>query len=188
MVEVTAEELTCNDDLEDCSDPLDVSGKLYRTGFEHPNFKTEFEMTQPFKSEGGKHVYYLTYALCYVTRSSKLQMKLVKHSGKHKITVSAYLQRMKDFKVNCAHKLSDPPVPREHHAACSTSDEMLWVFGGRHPVEHGNSSVHDDIMSYDQSNMRWEAVDLTTPSKPLARYGHNLFCYYNYLVMYGGVS
>jgi hypothetical protein len=60
-------------------------------------------------------------------------MKINKEFGNHSVNIAVYIEKMTDFKVNCANKASDPPIPREFHAACSTSDQILWVYGGLHP-------------------------------------------------------
>ena len=35
---------------------------------------------------------------------------------------------------------------------------------------------------------KWEKIEVADLVKPRARFGHTIFCYYNYLIMFGGKS
>ena len=58
------------------------------------------------------------------------------------------------------------------------------MFGGRTYV--GESAKYlNDIMTFDEIENKWVEIKTKGP-KPAGRYGHTMFCYYNYLVIFAG--
>ena len=46
----------------------------------------------------------------------------------------------------------------------------------------------NDIMVYDASKNNWKSINPSTGTKPTPRFGHILFCYFQYLIVFGGQS
>ena len=58
------------------------------------------------------------------------------------------------------------------------------MFGGRNYLGHKNHDLND-LYYLDELTNKWHQVN-TTGSVPPPRHGHIMFCYYEYLVIYGG--
>jgi N-acetylneuraminic acid mutarotase len=81
-------------------------------------------------------------------------------------------------------KDSDWFTPRQEHAACNTWDQKLWVFGGQNFIGERTNFLND-LLYYDELSNKWVEIKPKGPV-PKPRHGHLMFCYYNYLVVYGG--
>ena len=46
----------------------------------------------------------------------------------------------------------------------------------------------DDAMYFDSLMNKWTKANVNNNLKPKPRYGHVMFCYFNYLIVFGGIS
>lgn len=46
----------------------------------------------------------------------------------------------------------------------------------------------NDIMVYDATKNNWKSITPSSGTNPTPRFGHILFCYYQYLIVFGGQS
>ena len=63
----------------------------------------------------------------------------------------------------------------------------VWVYGGRRNVDK-QIVVMDDIMHFDSTKNKWHKGVDNSRVKPKARYAHVMFWYFNYLIVFGGMS
>jgi hypothetical protein len=135
--------------------------------------------------------HYLVYDLCYLNHQlfeiPTIDLKLKSLDGEVLAKVDAKVVEFKNLKINCVDPDSDWFLPREDHGSCQTWDQKVWVYGGRRNVDK-NIVVMDDIMHFDSKLNRWFKGNSNSRLKPKARYGHVMFCYFNYLIIFGGMS
>ena len=102
-------------------------------------------------------------------------------------SIKAKLVKFSNMKINCVDPDSEWFVPREDHTSCQTWDQRIWVYGGRRNIED-KTHVMDDLMYFDSKTNRWYTGNTNGKFTPGARYGHVMFCYYNYLIIFGGLT
>lgn len=101
--------------------------------------------------------------------------------------VSVSLINLESFRIKCTDKNSDTFVPRELHGSCESFDSKVWVFGGKQTVGKKDIALND-IMMYDANKNSWKAIIPSSGNKPTPRFGHVFFCYFQYLIVFGGES
>jgi hypothetical protein len=171
---------------------IDVFAKMNAPG--QPDEFVDIKDMFPIMNEGEdpKMIYhYIIYDLCYLNHrlaeTPTIDLKFKALSGEVMSSMEAKVVQFEDVKINCVDPDSDWFIPREDHGSCQTWDQKVWVYGGRRNVGK-NIVVMDDVMHYDSKLNRWfKGVD-NSRVKPKARYGHVMFCYFNYLVIFGGMS
>ena len=171
---------------------IDVSAKMNAPG--HLDEFIDIKDTFPVMSQKDSvdMIYnYVVYDLCYLTHhlteKPTIQLKFKSLNGEVKSNFEAKVVEFKNLKINCVDPDSDWFMPREDHSSCQTWDQKVWVYGGRRNVEE-EIIVMDDIMKYDSKLNRWFKAKVNSNLKPKARYGHVMFCYFNYLIIFGGMS
>lgn len=148
---------------------------------------TDFVSIKPkFTEIKGKQqaYYYAIFDLCHIDEKSEIQIRVKNNGSRFTGTISAAVESVETFKVICTDEKSEIFKPRQEHAACNTYDQKLWVFGGRNYVGDEEKFLND-IVYYDEMFNMWRSIEVKGP-QPKGRYGHVMFCYYDYLIVYGG--
>ncbi|CAI2374199.1 unnamed protein product [Moneuplotes crassus] len=182
IVELYTEVIECNDEVEDCDDPLDLKGIFEKDSSGNIENTTS---SLPRTVSDGQAYYYLLFDLCYVDSTSKLQISIMKQSGKHKVNVQVHIDEIKDFNVNCVGRSSDIFEARKYHGACEGFNNRIWTFGGIGDIKNGTNLINS-LAYYDDNSNQWVNVEPQSKISPEPRYGMRLFCYFNYLIMFGG--
>lgn len=63
----------------------------------------------------------------------------------------------------------------------------IYVIGIGHGSD-GNTELLNSLAYYEDSKNKWVAVEPQSKVSPEPRYGMRLFCYYNYIIMFGGTG
>ena len=136
--------------------------------------------------------HYVVYDMCYLTHQltqlPTIDLKFRALSGDMRTEFEAKVVEFKNLKINCVDPDGDWFMPREDHGSCQTWDQKVWVYGGRRNVGKDNIVVMDDVMRFDSSLNRWFKNAENGKIKPKPRYGHVMLCYFNYLIIFGGMS
>lgn len=171
---------------------VDVFARMNAPG--HLNEFIDIKDTFPIMNrdnEADMIYHYIIYDLCYLSHQlleiPSIELKFVSLSGEVKTNFEAKVVEFKNLKINCVDPDSDWFLPREDHGSCQTWDQKVWVYGGRRNIGK-EIVVMDDVMHYDSRLNRWFKGESNSRLKPKARYGHVMFCYFNYLVIFGGMS
>lgn len=171
---------------------IDVYARMNAPGQnkEFIDIKDTFPVMQ--RGEDPQMIYhYVVYDLCYLNHNAKdastIELKFKSLSGDVRSQFDAKIVEFKHLKINCVDPDSDWFIPREDHGSCQTWDQKVWVYGGRRNV-HKEIVVMDDIMYFDAKLNRWFKAVSNSKLTPAARYGHVMFCYFNYLIIFGGMS
>lgn len=170
---------------------VDVFAKMNAPG--HLNEYVDIKDTFPvIKNDTVQMVYhYIIYDLCHMqgilTKTPSISLKLKSLKGEVTAELDAKVVEFKNLKIHCVDNDGDWFVPREDHTSCKTGDHKVWVYGGRRQVGK-ETIIMDDIMNFDSKANRWFKAKVNSRLKPKARFGHVMFCYYNYLIVFGGMS
>ena len=151
-------------------------------------FVTDSSSSKPLKNNNGKYYYYLIYDLWYVTTESILQVSIDKKYGIHSIEIKVHIEAILDFNVNWVIPESDPFVSRKYHGACQTYNHDIWTFGGLQTISQKERVYLNQLSYYDDDKNKWNTVTPESKIIPEPRYGLMLFCYYNYIILFGGVG
>jgi hypothetical protein len=183
MVEVSTKLIEWNDTAQNWEDPLDLQGKIVNAGTDKAENMTS---SKPMNFKNNQAYYYLLFDLWYMNPESILQVSILKQIGIHSIEVKVHIDQILDFNVNWVDPDSDKFLPRKYHGAWVTFNHNIWTFGGLGPDIKNQSKVLDKLSYYDDSNNKWVTVESESKAVPSPRYGNQMFCYYNYLIMFGG--
>ena len=132
-------------------------------------------------------LHYIVYDLCNVDENSYISLDIEAMDGKYTGFVSASIVDLESFSIQCTDKESETFLTREQHGACESWDSKIWVFGGKRNVKKSELALND-IMVLDADKNSWRHITPTSGSKPTPRFGHVMFCYFNYLIVFGGQS
>ncbi|CAI2376411.1 unnamed protein product [Moneuplotes crassus] len=175
----------------DMKQVIDVKSKMNAPG--HLNEFVNIKDTIPIlrNQTSGKIYHYIIYDLCYLSyqlqETPTIELKFEALDGSVKSDFIARVVEFKNLKINCVDSDSDWFLPREDHASCQTWDQKVWVYGGRRNVDDTVVPM-GDIMKYDSKLNRWFKAKENSNLKPKPRYAHSMFCYFNYLIIFGGMS
>ncbi len=155
-----------------------------------PGHESDFVQIKPKKVQNPENkdatltYFYVLYDLCLVTPDSNMQVKIENNGPIFKGAMVARIDPVQTFKVNCVELSSDWFTPRQEHAACNTYDQKLFVFGGKNFIGD-KANFLNDVLYYDELKNVWKEIKVKGP-QPAGRFGHTMFCYYNYLIVFGG--
>lgn len=171
------------------AEKMDLKDFLVSTRMYIPGHDSDFVTIKPKRitdNTTGKEVlyWYALYDLCLVTPQSSVQIKIDNKKGEFTGSMLGKVDPVQTFRVVCVEKDSDWFTPRQEHAACNTWDQKLWVFGGQNFIGERTNFLND-LLYYDELSNKWVEIKPKGPV-PKPRHGHLMFCYYNYLVVYGG--
>ena len=150
----------------------------------------KFQRIKPslVKMEGKEVLYhYLIFDMCHMDEKSVIEISMKVNSGSFVGKMTARIDEIQRFEVICPEKNTDVFEPRDYHASCTTWDLKLWVFGGKQSIGK-RSQVLNDLMKYDEKENRWVNASPKRGDAPAPRYGHSMFCFYNYLFVFGGMG
>lgn len=122
--------------------------------------------------------------MCQVNANSSVSLKIENKIGSFSGMIEAWLDPVKTFGIVCVEPNSDWFVPWEDHASCQDSSNWVWVFGGWNFVGDKENYLND-LYQYQDATNTWKKMK-NNGQTPKPRRGHVMFCYYNYLVMFGG--
>ncbi|CAI2376833.1 unnamed protein product [Moneuplotes crassus] len=171
---------------------IDVKARMNAPGHldEFINIKDTFPPLKD-KKEGNMIYHYVVYDLCYLSHQIKvipsIELEFESLDGVVKSEYIAKVVEFKNLKINCVDPQSDWFLPREDHASCQTWDQKVWVYGGRRNIDDQVVPM-GDIMKFDSKLNRWFKAKENSSIKPKPRYAHSMFCYFNYLIIFGGMS
>lgn len=130
-------------------------------------------------------LHYIVYDLCNVDESSHVLLDIEALDGHFKGFVSAMIIDLEAFSIQCTDKESETFVAREQHGACEAHDSKVWVFGGKRTIDKTDTAMND-VMVFDTTNNAWKTINPSSGSKPAPRFGHVMFCYFQYFIVFGG--
>lgn len=130
-------------------------------------------------------LHYAVYDLCNVEEDAYIALQIEALDGKFRGFVSVEVVDLNAFSIQCTDKESDLFLPRDHHSSCEAWDSKIWVFGGKKNVKKQEYALND-IMVLDTTFNSWTTIEPKSGSRPSPRYGHAMFCYFQYFVIYGG--
>lgn len=192
MILIEVESYPDDPEKVDMREVIDVYAKMNAPG--HPNEFIDIKDTFPVieANQTVKMVYhYIIYDLCYLKSETKepatIHIKFKSLKGEVLSHINAKVVEFKTLKINCVDPTGDWFLPREDHTSCQTWDKKIWVYGGRRNVDK-EIVVMDDIMHFNSLTNKWHKGADNSRVKPKARYAHVMFCYYNYLIVFGGMS
>lgn len=122
-----------------------------------------------------------------MTAPAVIDLKFKSLKGEIKSKIDARVVEFKSLKINCVDPDGDWFLPREDHASCQTWDQKIWVFGGKRNIDKEIVPM-DDAMYFDSLMNKWTKAKANGNLKPKARFGHVMFCYLNYLIVFGGTT
>jgi len=183
MVEVQTQVIEWDKTKEGWDDPLDLKGFFFKGAKENTENTTS---SKPLTVTSGNAYYYLLFDLWYVNSTSNLQISILKQTGKHKLHVRVHIDEIQDFNVNWVDRESDTFIPRKYHGACESFNHNIWTFGGKGGQDVNGTAILDSLAYYEDSKNRWVTVESQSKIMPEARFGMQLFWYYNYLILFGG--
>ena len=171
---------------------IDVFAKINAPGY--PNEFIDIKDTFPIVEEDNsirKIYHYIIYDLCYLRKEvinpATIHLKFTSLKGEIKSEINAKIVEFKTIKIKWVDPDGDWFLPREDHASCQTWDQRVWVFGGRRSIDKEFSPI-DDVMYFDSRMNKWTKGKNNNNLKPKARYGHVMFWYFNYLIIFGGIT
>lgn len=127
----------------------------------------------------------MVYDMCKIDDSTTIQFKISSNGGRYRGKIEARIDKVEKFQIMCAAPTSDYFRPRQDHGACQSWDDKLYVFGGK-TSEEGEEILLNDIMQYNQETQQWINHTPASGDSPQPRHSFSMFCYYNYLFVFGG--
>lgn len=144
-------------------------------------------------------VYEIEYSPCDFTPDNVLYITILGFEKKSDYKINISLIQDKSIKILCnqipikidqhnftnnALKIESDSIkvspPELFNYGCVLTDLGTIRFGGSF-----NHTVNNDLYLFDSAN-KWQKMVLKGNSKPIGRYGHSLFYFDNYLILFGG--
>lgn len=130
-------------------------------------------------------LHYAVYDLCHIDEHAFIDLEVEALDGKFQGYVSVEVVDLNAFSIECTDRESETFIPREQHGSCESWDSKVWVFGGKRNIKKTEVAMND-IMVLDTTTNSWRSVDPKAGSKPSPRFGHAMFCYFQYFIVFGG--
>lgn len=164
---------------------IDVESQLFLKG----DMKERVDIKDVIVERDGKKfiLHYIIYDLCHFNKDAYINLKIQAFDGSFTGFISAAFTELSAFSIKCIDKESETFIPREQHGSCESWDSKIWVFGGKRTVGKSEEAMND-IMVYDATKNNWKSIRPSSGTNPTPRFGHILFWYYQYLIVFGGQS
>ena len=166
-------------------DLIDVESQMYVDG----KMIEKVDIKDVVVQKDGKNMilHYIVYDLWHFNKDSYINLKIQVFDGSFTGFVSAVFTNLETYSIKCIDKESEIFIPREQHGSCESWDSKIWVFGGKRTVSKKEVAMND-VMVYDAIKNSWKSIIPSSGQTPTPRFGHILFCYFQYLIVFGGQS